>query len=84
MDVPPTPWTSAWATGFYESNGSKIAIYPLGTWYLPCYWDDPDCSIKQAEKLAMGLQRADLVGFHRCVGFAGNRVEGTAGLQCVS
>ena len=36
LEAPPEPWETTWTVGSFETNGTKIEFYPMGTWCACC------------------------------------------------
>lgn len=51
-----------------QVHGSKIAVYGLGSWFVPCMFQDEACHALMAQDLQQGKVREDLVGYHQYSG----------------
>ncbi len=48
--------------------GSRIAVYGLGTWFVPCEFEDAVCHARMAQEVQQGRLREELVGWHHYSG----------------
>ncbi len=51
-----------------QVHGSRIAVYGLGSWFVPCMFEDAACHTLMARDVQQGRLREDLVGYHQYSG----------------
>lgn len=49
----------------HSAEGMNIMVYPLGKWYLPCFFNDAPCKERIERERGSGEATLELAGYHR-------------------
>ena len=71
----PTAWSDAlFSYVHFSSSKMQLAlkhstkVYPINTFFYPCFFDDKQCDVNMKRNLAMGTLDPNLAGIHRFLG----------------